>query len=125
MCIRDRLIGKTKVCHIRTTSRTVNRKEPQTSRGNAVSYTHLLRTIISYEKGESYPKKRSTYDVLAEIFEIPSVELRSETDELDFQNLPEIPESMMEVIRIFNDPDLSGEEVMAQLHELWVKRTSE
>ena len=31
----------------------------------------------------------------------------------------------MEVIRIFNDPDLSGEEVMAQLHELWVKRTSE
>ena len=28
-----------------------------------------LRTIISYEKGESYPKKRSTYDVLAEIFE--------------------------------------------------------
>lgn len=62
-----------------------------------------LRTIISYEKGESYPKKRSTYDVLAEIFEIPSVELRSETDELDFQNLPEIPESMMEVIRIFND----------------------
>lgn len=45
-----------------------------------------LRTIISYEKGESYPKKRSTYDVLAEIFEIPSVELRSETDELDFQN---------------------------------------
>ena len=24
-----------------------------------------LRTIISYEKGESYPKKRSTYDVLA------------------------------------------------------------
>ena len=81
-----------------------------------------LRTIISYEKGESYPKKRSTYDVLAEIFEIPSVELRSETDELDFQNLPE---SMMEVIRIFNDPDLSGEEVMAQLHELWVKRTAE
>ena len=77
-----------------------------------------LRTIISYEKGESYPKKRSTYDVLAEIFEIPSVELRSETDELDFQNL-------MEVIRIFNNPDLSGEEVMAQLHELWVKRTAE
>ena len=52
-----------------------------------------LRTIISYEKGESYPKKRSTYDVLAEIFEIPSVELRSEIDELDFRNLPEIPES--------------------------------
>ena len=81
-----------------------------------------LRTIISYEKGESYPKKRSTYDVLAEIFEIPSVELRSETDELDFQNLPEIPESMMEVIRIFNDPDLSGEEVMAQFQELWEKQ---
>ena len=81
-----------------------------------------LRTIISYEKGESYPKKRSTYDVLAEIFEIPSVELRSETDELDFQNLSEIPENMMEVIRIFNDPDLSGEEVMAQLQELWEKQ---
>ena len=81
-----------------------------------------LRTIISYEKGESYPKKRSTYDVLAEIFEIPSVELRSESDELDFQNLSEIPENMMEVIRIFNDPDLSGEEVMAQLQELWEKQ---
>ena len=80
-----------------------------------------LRTIISYEKGESYPKKRSTYDVLAEIFEIPSVELRSEIDELDFRNLPEIPESMMEV-RIFNNPDLSGEEVMAQLQELWEKQ---
>ena len=63
--------------------------------------------------------------MLAEIFEIPSVELRSEIDELDFRNLPEIPESMMEVIRIFSDPDLSGEEVMAQLHELWLKRTSE
>ena len=37
-----------------------------------------LRTIISYEKGESILEKRSTYDVLAEIFEIPSVELRSE-----------------------------------------------
>ncbi len=28
----------------------------------------------------------------------------------------------MEVIRIFNDPDLSGEEVMAQLQELWEKQ---
>ena len=38
------------------------------------------------------------------------------------EQLPEIPESMMEVIRIFNNPDLSGEEVMAQLQELWEKQ---
>lgn len=84
-----------------------------------------LRTIISYEKGEFYPKKRSTYDVLAEIFEVPSVELRSETDALDFQNLPEVPETMMEVIRVFNDPQLSGEEAMQKLRELWQKNRAE
>ena len=85
-----------------------------------------LRTIISYEKKVNlYPKKRSTYDVLAEIFEIPSVELRSRKQmSLTSRTCSEIPENMMEVIRIFNDPDLSGEEVMAQLHELLGKAHS-
>ena len=32
------LIGKAKICHIRTTSRAIDREEPQTSRGDIVEF---------------------------------------------------------------------------------------
>lgn len=40
-----------------------------------------LRTVISYEKGESYPKKRSVYDALADIFGVDVNYLRTEDEE--------------------------------------------
>lgn len=40
-----------------------------------------LRTVISYEKGESYPKKRSVYDDLAAIFGVDVNYLRTEDEE--------------------------------------------
>ena len=40
-----------------------------------------LRTVISYEKGESYPKKRSVYDDLAAIFGVDVNYLRTDDEE--------------------------------------------
>ena len=40
-----------------------------------------LRSVISYEKGESYPKKRSVYDDLAAIFGVDVNYLRTEDEE--------------------------------------------
>ena len=37
-----------------------------------------LRTIISYEKGETYPQKRSTYQTLAEILGVQADDLHNE-----------------------------------------------
>ena len=37
-----------------------------------------LRTIIAYEKGETYPQKRSTYQTLAEILGVQADDLRNE-----------------------------------------------
>ena len=40
-----------------------------------------LRTVISYEKGESYPKKRSTYDALAKALGTQPDYLRNENED--------------------------------------------
>ena len=37
-----------------------------------------LRTIIAYEKGETYPQKRSTYQTLAEILGVQADDLHNE-----------------------------------------------
>lgn len=37
-----------------------------------------LRTIIAYEKGETYPQKRSTYQILADILGVQADDLRNE-----------------------------------------------
>ena len=37
-----------------------------------------LRTIIAYEKGETYPQKRSTYQTLADVLGVPADDLRNE-----------------------------------------------
>ena len=37
-----------------------------------------LRTIIAYEKGETYPQKRSTYQTLADILGVQAVDLHNE-----------------------------------------------
>ena len=44
-----------------------------------------LRTIIAYEKGETYPQKRSTYQVLAQLLEVPLDYLRNEESEPNLQ----------------------------------------
>ena len=44
-----------------------------------------LRTIIAYEKGETYPQKRSTYQVLAGLLDVPLDYLRNEESEPDLQ----------------------------------------
>ena len=44
-----------------------------------------LRTIIAYEKGETYPQKRSTYHVLAQLLDVPLDYLRNEESEPDLQ----------------------------------------
>lgn len=44
-----------------------------------------LRTIIAYEKGETYPQKRSTYQVLAQLLDVPLDYLRNEESEPDLQ----------------------------------------
>ena len=40
-----------------------------------------LRTIIAYEKGETYPQKRSTYQTLAGLLDVPLDYLRNEESE--------------------------------------------
>ena len=37
-----------------------------------------LRTIIAYEKGETYPQKRSTYQTLADILGVQADDLHNE-----------------------------------------------
>lgn len=44
-----------------------------------------LRTIIAYEKGETYPQKRSTYQVLAQLLDVPLDYLRNEESDPDLQ----------------------------------------
>ena len=44
-----------------------------------------LRTIIAYEKGETYPQKRSTYQVLAQLLDVSLDYLRNEESEPDLQ----------------------------------------
>lgn len=44
-----------------------------------------LRTIIAYEKGETYPQKRSTYQVLAQLLDVPLDYLRNEESEPNLQ----------------------------------------
>ncbi|MBO4368401.1 MAG: helix-turn-helix transcriptional regulator [Clostridia bacterium] len=40
-----------------------------------------LRTIVNYEKGQTYPRNRKLYDKIAELFGINNDELQTETDE--------------------------------------------
>ena len=44
-----------------------------------------LRTIIAYEKGETYPQKRSTYQTLAGLLDVPLDYLRNEESEPNLQ----------------------------------------
>lgn len=44
-----------------------------------------LRTIIAYEKGETYPQKRSTYQVLAQLLDVPLDYLRNEESDPNLQ----------------------------------------
>ena len=58
------------------------RKEKRLTQAQLAEQAGLgLRTVISYEKGESYPKKRGVYDDLAAIFDVDVNYLRTEDEE--------------------------------------------
>ena len=53
-----------------------------------------LRTIIAYEKGETYPQKRSTYQTLADILGVQADDLHNE--ETNGQRAAVVPHSVGE-----------------------------
>lgn len=56
-----------------------SRKEKGLTQAELASQAGLgLRTIIAYEKGETYPQKRSTYQILADILGVQADDLRNE-----------------------------------------------
>ena len=55
------------------------RKEKGLTQAELASQAGLgLRTIIAYEKGETYPQKRSTYQILADILGVQADDLHNE-----------------------------------------------
>lgn len=85
-----------------------------------------IRTIIAYEKGETYPRKREIYKKLAELFKVDinylmtedeefiseATELYGRKGEIQAKNI------LAQASALFAGGDLSDEDQLAFLHEM-------